>query len=416
MAYEFAKTGDYYVSKSGNDANPGTDPNNPKLTIDSAIDAMGSGHVLIIGDGLYTELDISTPANHTLEGDSLVTIKGDNATKFFAKGGGGPTATMKNIMFIDFATDFITNTNYTFFEDCVFIGCAFKLTVNNVFSGKRCVFIDCSFDAPFKNNTTYQCLFFNCTGVGSNRIHSCFFDEATTPKFYDISTPAISNNLVMGYCIYRSSGDVDTLYSSIDAFKAAHPTLSVNSFNADPLWKADNPLDRLEFTVFENSPMIGAGLNAVNIGAVSTGNLQNYLSLEWGLSPAANTNTQFNANKALVLNGGATTGSRESKEIDLGGVQKSPFIRLNGQVDFLNNVPDSNNALTNPNALCIDVQYAGKDKVYTDWKPFRLNKKLLLDNTGKTTGEAGFDWGNTVDTFPAYYKWRPTLRNNYNVS
>jgi hypothetical protein len=68
---EFKETGDFYASKSGSDANPGSDPNNPKLTIQGAINGTGvSGQSIIIGAGSYSEANLSEPRSLTYTADS----------------------------------------------------------------------------------------------------------------------------------------------------------------------------------------------------------------------------------------------------------------------------------------------------------------------------------------------------------
>jgi parallel beta helix pectate lyase-like protein len=69
-----------YVSNGGNNSNPGTDRDSPKLTIQNAIDASVSGDTVIVLDGTYTgagnkDLDYS---NGLMMGTRTITVKSEN--------------------------------------------------------------------------------------------------------------------------------------------------------------------------------------------------------------------------------------------------------------------------------------------------------------------------------------------------
>ena len=49
----FRLNGDIYVSKSGSNANPGTDPDLPKLNIKDAIDTVPQNTQVVVGSGIY---------------------------------------------------------------------------------------------------------------------------------------------------------------------------------------------------------------------------------------------------------------------------------------------------------------------------------------------------------------------------
>lgn len=413
---EFSISGSYtFVSKSGNDANSGDDPDNPKLTIVSAITG-GTYGGIVLGSGVYEEdsADGVSLLGHGLYGDGIVILRGD-LTNYLTSAWSNTSGRLEDLIIIDFLEVFeggFSGNSYARITRCIFINTSVDLRDSGAggwLEDSRFV----SSSIPIALGPIYGCLFINTildeNGDAVDYIRSCHFDSESS-----LILNAGGQNRV-SYCNIQCSIEVDgTTYSSLSEARAALGGF-VGCIDEDPLF-IGSPKERYEFIVRPNSPLVNAGFNGVNIGSVKTGSVQNFQSLQWGLSPASNTNTQFNASKALEISGGATTGTRESKEIDEGQTIKNPVLRLNGLSDFLNNVPDSNNALVNPNHLCVDVSYAGLDKVYTAFKPFQLNRVMRLDNTGKSNGEAGFDWGNLVDIEFRYWKIRVTIRNNYNIA
>lgn len=428
MPHEFKLTGSYYTSKSGNNGNAGTDPNLPKLTIASML-ASGSG---IVGTGVYEENNLAIQSR-SIQADGLVVIKNP--------GGSDPALGTVSASTIEVVDGFIFTGFSSVFDWSAGSNKHRGNTIKNcIINGGVFIFSyttsELSFEGLFSNNKIVNCSA-TFTGLGSS--------ENTIPGQYGIdgsifvsSTIAFTTlshviyNLQIGpNCTLSLPSDTaaekishsniqcpitinGTTYANLAAAKAAFPSTFPNCTNLDPLFIGD-PL-KLEFVVQPNSPLVASGQLGFNIGNVRTGSLQNSTSLQWGLSPETNTNTQFNSNGALEVSPSFTTGNRKSKEIDLGQVVRSPTIRYNGLFDGLNNVPDSNNALVNPNHLTINISYAGLDKVYTAEKPFRYNEKIQLDTTGKSNGEAGFDWSNLVDTEFRYIKINPDVRNNYTVA
>jgi hypothetical protein len=234
----------------------------------------------------------------------------------------------------------------------------------------KCVFINCNIS--FLSNTNSgealemfdECIFIN-TSVSVNTAYaqcemkSCYGDANSSAEGFSL----------MENCVWEGTiTDVDT---------------ETNVTSEDPLFLGSP--ERLELVVQPQSPLVGGGIAGINIGNVKTGSLQNSSTQEWGLFPAVNNDTQFNVNQALVVFG-ATVGDRESQQIDIGQVVRSPTMRLNGLSDFLNSVPDFNNALVNPNSLTVELAYAGEDLVFTAFKPFRWNEQIVLDNTNKSPG------------------------------
>ena len=66
----------YFVSKDGDDLNAGTDPDLPKLTIQSALTACPDNGTIVVGPGMYDEFDlVDVGTGKTLQGDGLVYLE-----------------------------------------------------------------------------------------------------------------------------------------------------------------------------------------------------------------------------------------------------------------------------------------------------------------------------------------------------
>lgn len=402
---EFKLTGNIYVSKSGSDANPGTDPNNPKLTIASAVLAATTGQTIIVGSGLYQEDNITVGISKEIIADGIVVMSGlAGQTCFIAS----DRARFVGLIFSGYTTNINTpNANsirQCVIEDCVFNGGNVILRANGagtLANAIRCKFINCQTVQGADRGTDFfeQKRMIGCICIGCNildfvTLESCYVDATSTISLDATVTSQIIN-------------------SNIRTSSISNATL-VNVIDVNPLFLGD-PVD-LEFTVSATSPMIAAGINAVNIGDVKIGSLQNEGSVEWGINPESAGNTAFGLNGELTLTSGSSS-NRDSDQIDLGTVRNSPFIRLNGLVDYLNNVPDTNNTLVNPNHLVFAAQWAGEDGIFNGtWRLFRWNENLQLDINGASNGETNFDWGNLVDIQLRYIKIRTTVRNDYNVA
>lgn len=414
---EFKLIGNVYVSKSGNNANDGLTPDTPVLDISVAIaiaNTLSGTETIVIGAGIYEIQNINTNTVNLI-GDGVVIFRptalgtGTCISSTASNSGGN----VSNIIF----TNYINNINVTnsfnqqgIFENCTFIG---GNNNHNISRGNlraryiKCKFVNCSIStarsgtstpAPSFQNGSFldQCVVYNTnwtiTNIPGSIIQSNFFFNSSIFNL-EISR----NNFTQG---------TSSIVGSIE---------NTNNNSGDPLFLGD-PLNNLEFTVANNSPLIGQGLLGINIGDVRTGNLQNSNSTEWGTSPQDAGTTSFGTQNELVLASG-TSSTREAIQIDLGQIRNSPIIKLNGLVDFLNNVPDNNNTLQNPNHLTFEAQWAGIDNIFNGvWRPFRWNERLQLDILGNSNGETGFDWGNTVDIQLRYILIRTTIRNDYNVA
>lgn len=407
---EFKEIGEIYVSKSGDDINSGLDPDFPKLTIKSGLSVLSTNENLVVGTGIYREEGISIGSKNII-GDGLVVINAVNANQstclnFLPSNQGG---TISNIVFNEFLFNVNANNSFNqrgFFNKCVFIGgqnnhllsrgsarieynsCTFlnsTLTITSLLGSPEPEFIPGN---AFISGSIVINSSINCVSMPNSRIESCQITGSTT------------------------SGIEENIHNSIISSVLTGTISNVGENNEDPLWIGD--ISNLETVVYPNSPLLGGGLNGSNIGNVRTGSLQNEFSQEWGVSPISTGNTAFGANSELFITSGVSA-IRESDIIDLGQIRNSPEVKINGLVDFLNNVPDNNNLTPlNPNHLTFEAQYAGQDLIFNGvWLPFRYNQRMTLDGSGKPNGAEGFDWLNEVDLQFRYIIVKNQITNNY---
>jgi len=180
MANNFRKTGDYYVSKEGSDANSGLTPDLPKLTLQAVFNLVTtSNKKVIIGSGNWSETVSRTfPATGVeIYGDGVVVFDGNLTNSFL-----------------------LSNTNLTLLVQ----GIAFKNTVLT-FSGtntfKNCSFVNCTI--IHASNTTAQnyCNFINSRIIpgGTGVMSSTYSIYINSTSGYDTSSNGLNlflNNYV----------------------------------------------------------------------------------------------------------------------------------------------------------------------------------------------------------------------------
>jgi len=270
-----------------------------------------------------------------------------------------------------------TTAEDTGIENCVFENCTLENMYNLDFLGIRnCAFKGCNiqlFDSEMAAKFTF-CVFENCTFAFAGTIYNSLSDIILVVGGFSncIEAPLLLNRLV---------GEIITL----------------------------------DKTVSGTSQLLGNGFNGTNIGGVRRGlpQTRNSNSIQNGTL----SNIVFSGD-VFQIQGSNTVGLITSDVIDFGLTVKSPRITIKGIVNFLDNVPDFDNGLLNPNNLDIEARYAviGQDISAQSWKPFLINQRILLDSGGLSTGESGFDWNNTITQPMKEIQLRITLRQNYNAS
>lgn len=413
-----------FQSLSGNDLNAGTDPNLPKLTIASAIVA---GTNINVG----TEEEIATAdINFNIYRNLICDQKYGRIYKGASKVydfGNTPAGEMRNMIITDFDNVKLASngggnryTSYMIVKDCNKV-----VAAGHCRGWDYCYFIDIPdietsiMDTGEKNRSA----FFNCN---CNMLQNVAFVDSIFNYFHtdtDISgytlNQAQGNEATIRYSIIRGRVEVDSVwYNSIQDARdtLGDQTLFPTCTMDDPLFLGDP--SNLEFNVPLNSPAIMESGEVIGgLYPTVTAGLQNETSTEWGVSPNANVNTQFNSgNLELVTPGGS--GYLESIEIDLGQEYIAPEAIFNGIWGSSLNTPDFNNALTNSNVLTVEIDWAADDQVYHgSFESFRYGYPMMHDSTNdKYTGESGYSVFYEIPLTVRYVKVRTTIRDDYNPS
>ena len=404
---EFKLSGDLYVSKSGSNANNGLTPATSKLTVQGALDVASEGNDIIIGDGVYEEFNL-TGGSVNLIADGVVYFIGDNSGTLIFDGSINMTAC------IVYAYGIACRPKNRIHSDCFFINCVNIGNVGGVGANtyNRCRFINSGARTEVDQEFNY------CIFEGSSEL--TFLRQGFVKNSQISSTVTLSMDdeqvaLDSTFCNVEGIITINSVtYNNITDAQFANPLFFQNSTNSPSMLnRLLGEMITMDMSVSGTSALLGAGQNGTNIGGVRRGlpQARNYTSIFGGV----NSNIVFDGNKWLVKSG-ETTGNITSKVIDFGLTVKSPILKLKGIVNFLDNVPDFDNALTNPNKLDIECRWAiiGEDITMKPWKTFLINERMLLDASNKSNGETGFDWNDTVIIPMKEIQLRITLRQNYN--
>tara|TARA_R100000426_G_scaffold51822_1_gene37725 strand:- start:110 stop:1321 length:1212 start_codon:yes stop_codon:yes gene_type:complete len=315
--------GTVFVSKSGNDSNPGTDSGSPKLTIQSAVDAVDGTSapriVTILDSGTYNEL-VYINAGGGMGVD--ITIQGDTGQLPVLDGNGlsdvggicnGPTSvgptvpsitTLKSMKFIRFSTNngalrgdrSLSNGAAFQVSDCEFdnndkVAQDLGSTSTKINTFNRCkftrndIFIGNSNDvyAEITNSVFGGVEDESCIDFGSSRSNSKVQNCSVVVNMDDssiaIRAGVIENCAVQNLTATSTGGGNST--KGISAGDSRSNNLTFGNFNTqqeggtdggnnitgqDPLF-TDTTITAPDLSVPESSPLIGAGKT---IAAITT--------------------------------------------------------------------------------------------------------------------------------------------------
>jgi len=313
-----------FVSKSGHDSNPGTDSGSPKLTIQSAVEAVDASPapriVTILDSGTYNELIYVNPFGNGFGAD--ITIQGDVGQLPVLDGNGlsdvggvcnGPTSTgptvpsittLKNMKFIRFSTNNgalcgdRSNANGAAFQvsDCEFdnndkVAQDLGSTSTKINTFNRCkftrndIFIGNSDDvyAEITNSVFGGVEDESCIDFGSSRsnskVQNCSVVVNMDNNSIAIRAGVIENCAVQNLTATSTGGSNST--KGISAGDSRSNNLTFGNFNTqqeggtdggnnitgqDPLF-VDTTITAPDLSVPGHSPLIGAGKT---IAAITT--------------------------------------------------------------------------------------------------------------------------------------------------
>ena len=422
-ATPLAKT--FFASKNGNDSTGTGTPLNPvksfaKLLSLATVDTC----TFVLGAGIYPETNIAISTRyHTVYFDGYVLMQGDNVGAFCgtttsaygigAKLWNGVLKDYAMVTFGDSGGGLKGAENTTFLN----IPTIRSGGGSNGFELTNCWVVNC---AEVKQGGTIQIRLIGSRVVNSSVIFSTNHASHLLASTYFHSDTTIqlaagwTGTKIQNCCINGAIVIEGVRYATLADARAVHPTFFTGCFST-----ATNPfpgLSQFEALVPPNSPLLGAGVNAVNVGFAKTG-----LSFKQGVAAldnavAANPDIAYSALGELQLTGASSVLTME--EVVFEYMRYLGAIRITGVLDMLNSIPDFDNTGINPNHLTLELRTAQADGIYTAWRKFRWNEvptENSPDANGyrRSNGEQGFNWGNLVLISAMKWQARITLRNDY---
>ena len=321
----------YFVAKTGDDANAGTSVSAPKLTIDSAWQAVALGasddEIIILDSETYTGSDNYQLSNRNV---TTFTIKGDDGTYSGSKQlpviDGGGTAehfmyvrgtadgwTVENLKFINFLVDgaglgifrYGTTLDQRFdINDCIFdnnVGRCLGLAANTTTNVNRCQFIN--HEDPDPGNQGI--IFFSGTNTKVVRIVNCLFANIGTKDndFRIVSTLNNASSKIEHCTIAKRNTDVASADVPLYLFDIGPGTFQYNivyNFDAKPSSNGATINGSAAATVQYNTygatdrtwsgsagPLRGGGTETGNLIIESDPGFLSYSDNAYTLTPAA---------------------------------------------------------------------------------------------------------------------------------
>ena len=437
MANNFRLTGNAYVSKAGSDPNDGLTKDTPKASIGGAFAVINTGN-LVIGSGTYEE-SLQLKGGVTYLADGNVKLKGSGSNNLTNS---GVNATLSNLTVENYLSITVAAIRFT---NCLVLNTAGVTAINAGNNGvhNNTIFYNCNFQA---GNTVFtNCIFINCNVYGAQFIN-CYFNAYST--YRATSTANQDYNNIM--C--RMFNNAGAAYANLAAYQAdpANTGLNGNSINQQPKF---NNSEKLDFTLQYDSPHIGAGQGATNIGGTSYAKpFVANVSPQWNVNTGAIISSSDGATPDLVLNGtdyqiapGKTKGTITSAPIRLSDnpviisqLMYNGFMLYNkslpGGSATNQNVPDANVfpnaggvAGANPDRLSMELRWTTDDiqpASETDWLnqyttaagafiKVEINRQPFVDALGYGNGSASFNAGANYQISAIWIQLRITLTNEY---
>jgi hypothetical protein len=385
-----------FVSKSGDDANPGT-PDLPKKTINGALAEAASFNYVIIGTGVYKDEETgSATSGCKLIGDGVVLVKGSPGKKFASLRIHVESLIFEGYDYVyshDTAAHVPTNS---YIENCVLLGS--KILANNGTIGahyvKGCILVGTEMiyqSGASVINGIIDSVCYKCDITINSNIHN----SSIVGCNINITTRAYENIKWHSYNNYFDTPiTIDEItYSDLSDQIQALPAINTFSTGADP--KFSDP-EKYSFVVNTNSPLFGAGYDGTNIGRVKIGRVFTQTTDEI-YNSEDNNFFEFDGLSQFKVSEGQTEGYLVTTPIDFGKLTYVGAIPLVGVPDFVSSVPTIAPNMMNPNALVFYMRWAGLNEDITtkNYYKFRFNeipafKRDLNGNIISTNGDDQF--------------------------
>lgn len=420
-------TGGIYVSKGGNDSNPGTNPDFPKLTIASAIAAAsGISQIIIVGDGVWDGF-LGNVTNRHIEADGMASFIGLSGQSLLSTTG----ASIIHGFRITGYSNLISSASggqEVRFENCIIESIPASGVGPNTPTG-----------LTFSESTLIDCQF---SGCGNQR----FITDRMTTVNTGLFTRGIIKNSQLGTGINAYLGvDSDVLQTQLShnnniqcvinkgnflnprtlaEYQTAFPGSFPNCINIDPQY-IGNPSRYTQLvnigTQAAPNIVLTAGENGTPIAKFKTGKLLDANSPE--------VTTPIDSVRFSVQPTGEWTISNGNDgyrviQVDLGAIVQSGIrFVLNSFVDFTNDTPTEGNYSSTPNILHTLMEWRDEDAgwgsisggtAFDTYTAMRHNIELSIDSLNRGNGDEDFDASTETKVTARYIRIAFKMIRNYN--
>jgi hypothetical protein len=411
----------YYVSKSGNDANAGTSYALSKLTIQAAINIMGTYNSLIIGAGLYNE-KITLGGNNTAYCDGIVILDGtgignSNSAIYLSSSTIIPLSTGGLLVVQNhIASILVSIGNYTSggITNAIFISNSNTNCVSLLGGDSNYVKLSNCIISGFTNGVTgggnqsyftvSNCTFYNVTtaiSIGSSivTISWCIFSNITTA--WSIGALSIIDYLNDNQYYNVTNWKIGAnTYTTLPQVQAINVNYDSRSIVANPNFTdVTNNIFYLK-----SASSVGSKIGAFPYGI--TGGASNDFDGKWLITGSVDNSGWYNPDGNVSKNGvtgffelvGGLVGVIWSPVMDIGSIQSISQLDLTARDKYPYSVIDSTNADVLPNYQTSEIRVSNttfnQDDGVIAWTTVKNNCAFTLTLVGR------------------YVQLRITIRNN----
>ncbi len=459
MAHNFKLEGNIYVSKDGNDANPGT-KDSPKLTLSGGVAATGAGGTLVIGSGVYYDgFTRASNAGIVIIGDGTVILDGRSLYNISSSGSSGITTlwfrnvTIQN--YLNISVSGATNAGaLLYFSSCIIINCNPRCNggTSNNYSGVSCantILINSSIAYVHGNQSASFASYGSSIFINSvvseyiTSLMNCYFDSTSLIDNIDniVAGTAFDFNNIQGR-IRMLGGVYSGQALSFAQHRVYYSSYNANSMSVDPKF---NDVQNLNFTLQADSPHILAASDyRTNIGGTEYAVYKSANSDEFTVDATVTDLTLLGDNSYSITNP-ATEGRIITGPISIQWPITKPLTKIEwcGNLNFNKsitagtsgneNVPayytETTGAGASPDRLTILMRYSTQQTepavsgdwdnggywTAGNWVEVEVNAKPKVDGNSVGSGDPlHINFSGVGDIAPSWIQLDIKLRNDYN--
>lgn len=434
-----------FISKNGSNANSGTDPNAPVLTIQRLMDvSVDSTLRWCFGAGVWSEQNINfsnsaITVNPFIEmigldrGQTILQGSGSNRLFAFDMETENGVWKYRYMQILDY--EFLSDKNLTSdhtrpyqFDECLVRGLQMRANpssfANNISAWyiSKSIFLDCrliyngSFNVP--TQATADNIFINSPAILCFAVIRSFFDSALdmvtaddTPQFPGEGSFGVSNNNNIRSTISIRGEN----FSDLSSQRNGRPDQNINSIDLLPLFE-DTP--RAIYAPGSGSPHSPLTLgDPARIGGQSP---VRWLNANDIVDDSILTNILIGSEGEFYVEAGFSEGTIETNPIARAEYKGENLLAR--WVNFSESTPANDNKSLNtrsPSQLTYEFK-VGATLAEINNRPYRLYRygdKPFFNSDGTTSGQEGFNWGELL-TFDAnetirFVQYKIIIRNNF---